>query len=77
MTAVVFDCSFQNPKTGERRCVTVALTDHDLAAVAHIRLMDGDAQADLHAQAHALHHAYKKVPRGFGHDARPVRRWMQ
>jgi hypothetical protein len=73
-------CSFANPKTGEHCQVMVSpaeFDEHDLAAIKYHRACDGDDQADFVEEAIVLRHAYQKLPKGFLHDRRPERRYVQ
>ena len=65
-----FACNFQHPGTGERKTVPVALTAEQVKSVEAVRMaMAGDAS--LLAQAMALNHAYREVPKGFLHTEPP------
>jgi hypothetical protein len=50
-------CTFEHPKTGERRTIVVEL-DSEL-----------EQQPAVVAEACALQHAYRDMPRGFLHDS--------
>jgi hypothetical protein len=73
-------CSFANPKTGDRCQVMVSpdeFDEHDLAAIRHHRACDGDDQAAFVEEGIVLRHAYQKVEKGYLHDRRPERRYLQ
>jgi hypothetical protein len=57
-----YSCKFED-ETGEKREIIVDLSAHEIArARAH-------AYPDIAAKAYALRHAYRQVPRCFGHCA--------
>lgn len=65
-----FKTEFENADTGECKTITAALTAAEVRAVQKLR-EDAHAEADLHAQAYALRHAYNEVPNGFLHSKPP------
>ena len=63
-----FNCSFQHRDTGECKTVPVALTAEQVKSVEAISAA-GDAA--VLAEAYALNHAYREVPKGFLHTEPP------
>ncbi len=61
-----FSCNFQHRDTGECKTVPVALTAEQVKSV---QAAAGDAV--LLAEAYALSHAYREVPKGFLHTDPP------
>jgi hypothetical protein len=68
-----FSCNFHNPKTDERKTIVVSLNDAERESVESLRKHKGTETADLIAQAHALRHAYREVPKGDFHHVEPPR----
>jgi hypothetical protein len=66
-----FTCNFHNQKTDERKTIVVSLNDVECKSVESLRKHKGTDTADLHAQAHALRHAYREVPKGDFHHIEP------
>jgi hypothetical protein len=64
-----FNCTFEHRDTGERKTVPVALSAEEVRSVEAVRAL-GD-YAVLFAEAYALSHAYREVPRGFLHTEPP------
>jgi hypothetical protein len=64
-----FSCMFLNRDTDERKTVPVSLTAQEVKSVEAVRAVGKDA--DLYAQALALRHSYREVPRGFLHIQPP------
>ena len=64
-----FSCSFINPDTDERKSIPVSLTAQEVKSVEAVRAVGKDG--DLYAQAYALRHAYRDVPKGFLHTQAP------
>ena len=60
-----YECIFANPKNpAQQRAIVVELSKEAIRSASQ----QGE-NAELHLQAHALHHAFRKVPKSW----RPVR----
>jgi hypothetical protein len=66
-----FNCSFLNPDTDERKTIVASLNDVECKSVESLRKHKGTETADIHAQAYALRHAYRELPKGFQHIEPP------
>jgi hypothetical protein len=64
---VRYNCEFEHRDTGEHKTIPVALTAEQVKSVEAI----GGGDATLLAQAYALNHAYREVPKGFLHTEAP------
>jgi hypothetical protein len=64
-----YSCTFEHPYTGERKTVPVALSAEEVRSVDALRARGDDAV--LFAEAYALNHAYREVPKGFLHTEPP------
>jgi hypothetical protein len=67
-----FTCHFLNPKTNERKTIVATLNGAERKSIDSLRKHKGTETADLHAQAHALRHAYAELPDGFLHTEPPT-----
>jgi hypothetical protein len=67
---VRFSCNFQNYDTGECKTIPVALTAQQVKSVEAVAASGKDGL--LYAQAYALQHAYREVPKGFIHSEPPT-----
>lgn len=66
-----FTCHFLNPDTDERRTIIASLTPAECWSIESLRKHKGTETAEVHAEAHALRHAYAELPDGFRHLSRP------
>jgi hypothetical protein len=60
-----YEVDFENPRTGETRCVVVDLDGDEIAKA------QASSDPDLFAMAYAARRAYQAAPRGFRHVAAP------